>query len=191
MDFEKIYEDLKNNLSKKRYQHTLGVERVGMELAAKWGVKPEEMRVAAVLHDCAKGMSIAEQMEFCGKNGIPLTREDLQSPGVIHARVGAFLAYWKYGVRDKEILDAILIHPTGKENMTRFQKILFIADYIDPNRELPTTHDLTGLAFRDMERAVLEIVVEKNQYLIEKRMVLHPDSFKLYNAQILYIEQRN
>jgi predicted HD superfamily hydrolase involved in NAD metabolism len=190
MDFEKIRADLAKVLSEKRYLHTLGVEEVGVRLAERWGENPDEMRIAALLHDCAKGMRINEQFEFCRQNGIPISREDTLSPGVIHARIGAFLAHWKYHVKEREILDAIFFHPTGKDNMTRLQKLLFIADYIDPNRDLHVTGDLTELAFDDMETAVLEIVIAKNEYLIENRMILHPDSIKLYNWQIIYIEQR-
>jgi predicted HD superfamily hydrolase involved in NAD metabolism len=190
MDFEKIRADLKKTLSDKRYKHTIGVEEVGVKLAERWDENSEELRTAALLHDCAKGMRISEQFEFCRQNGIPISREDMLSPGVIHARIGAFLAHWKYHVKEREILDAIFFHPTGKDNMTRLQKLLFIADYIDPNRDLHVTGDLTALAFEDMETAVLEIVIAKNEYLIENRMILHPDSIKLYNSQIMHIEQR-
>ena len=101
-----------------------------------YGADLEKALTAGLLHDCAKGRGVKEQIRYCEKHGILLTEAELAMPALIHAKLGAYLAEKDYGITDPEILDAITYHTTGRPDMSLLEKIIYIADYIEPNRRI-------------------------------------------------------
>ena len=141
---------LQKALSKERYRHTLGVEETAIKLAAAYGEDPEKARVAALLHDCARCLDSAEMRRLVGERVGETTLRAL-----MHAPAGAELARQKYGIEDEHILSAIRWHTTGHEGMTKLEKIVYLADFIEPNRPVyPGLEELRAEAFRDLDRAV-------------------------------------
>lgn len=135
-------------------------------LAMRYGEDIEKAQVAGLLHDCAKCMPDAKKVKICQKNGIPMTEAEQKSPFLLHAKVGAYIAQTKYGIEDTEILEAIECHTTGKPAMSQLDKIIFIADYIEPMRtKAPDLADVRKLAFKDIDLALFKILSDTLAYL--------------------------
>ena len=150
-----IRKALAKELKKERYEHTVGVMYTAASLAMCYGADLEKALTAGLLHDCAKGRGVKEQIRYCEKHGILLTEAELAMPALIHAKLGAYLAEKDYGITDPEILDAITYHTTGRPDMSLLEKIIYIADYIEPNRRIiPGLEEIRSIVFRDIDRAV-------------------------------------
>lgn len=154
-DLEAIQKKLDKILKKERYAHTLGVMYTAGALAMCYGEDIETAMTAGLLHDCGKLSPVEKQMEMCRKYQISLTETEFMIPALIHAKLGAYLAEEKYNIHDKRILDAILYHTTGKPNMNLLEKIIYLADYIEPGRKMiPGLPEVRKLSFTDIDRAV-------------------------------------
>ena len=154
-DIKEIQKQLKNVLEEKRYNHTIGVMYTAASLAMRYNEDLESTMLAGLLHDCGKFAPVAEQVDLCKKYQIPLSDAELRVPALIHAKLGAYLAEEKYGIHDKRILDAILYHTTGKPNMNLLEKIVYLADYIEPGRKMiPGLTNVRTLAFTNIDEGV-------------------------------------
>lgn len=129
-----LRDDLKEKLSPQRYEHTISVSFICTALAMRYGADLEQSELAGLLHDCAKYYGDGNIIKKCEKQNIFLTSDELKAPVVLHAKYGAWLAEHKYGIEDKEVLDAIRWHTTGRPDMSLLEKIVFTADYIDEIR---------------------------------------------------------
>ena len=166
---------VKKALDEKRFDHSLGVAYTCATLAFVHGGDIEQALTAGMLHDCAKCLSHEEKIRICKENNIEITPSEEASPGLLHAKTGAYLAEHEYGVTDEEILSAIRCHTTGKPAMSHQDKLLYVADYIEPNRKmLPHLDEVRKEAYRDLDRCVLMILEHTMTYLKEKTKVLDP-----------------
>ncbi|SHJ89686.1 bis(5'-nucleosyl)-tetraphosphatase (symmetrical) YqeK [Hespellia stercorisuis] len=154
-DIHKIRLELETILKKDRYEHTLGVMYTAASLAMLYEVDLNKALLAGLLHDCGKYAPNKDQVRIAQEYGIELTDAERAIPALIHAKLGAYLAEHKYGVEDREILNAIVCHTTGRANMTKLERILYISDYIEPGRDrdsrLPA---IRKMAFTNLDRAV-------------------------------------
>lgn len=166
--------DSKKNLSKamkkvqgkKRYEHTLGVAYTASALAMRYGASLEEAYTAGLLHDCAKCFTDEKMLSVCEKHHIPMTEVERRNPFLLHAKVGACYAVKKYGVESQDIVNAIRYHTTGRAAMSLLEKIIFVADYIEPGRKhAPNLPEIRRLAFVELDRAVLRILEDTVNYL--------------------------
>lgn len=179
---EEIKYSLQTKLSKRRYEHTLGVEYTCCALAMRYGADMNQARIAGLLHDCAKHYSGEKQIEKCTEFGLSVSEYEKAFPELLHAKVGAYLAKEKYGIEDKEIIDAIACHTTGKPGMTLLEKILYIADYMEPNRDrAPHLTEIRELAFKDLDACLLMILSGTLTYLKSKGSVIDPQTEATYN----------
>ena len=128
-------DDLKSRLDPERFMHTQGVMYTSSALAMAHGVSVERARIAGLLHDCAKYMRGQVIIDASREAGVEVTEFDEKNPSILHAKLGAKYARTRYGVEDKEILSAIEFHTTGKPEMTKLEQIVYIADFIEPNRD--------------------------------------------------------
>ena len=159
-------ERLQNKLTKKRFEHSLGVEYVSGCLAIVHGADVEKALIAGLLHDCAKCLPAEEKISRCKKHGLPISSVELENPELLHAKLGAFYAREKYGIKAEEILSAIEFHTTGKPAMTIMEKLVFVADYIEPNRKvLPEIAEIRKEAFTDIDRSIVHILRNTLSYL--------------------------
>lgn len=170
MDSAKEIRKLRKKIEKvqdaKRFEHTLGVEYTAAALAMCYGASVEDARLAGLLHDCAKCLTDEKRLSICKKKDIPVTEIEMRNPFLLHAKVGAFLAKEKYGVGKQDILNAILYHTTGHENMSLLEKIIFVADYIEPGRkQAPNLLEIRKLAFQNLDNAMLQILEDTLKYL--------------------------
>lgn len=153
MDIKEIETDLSNKLSKKRFIHTLGVVNSAMYLAKKYSANIEDAHLAALLHDCAKEIPLLEMRDLVAD--LPCDQDMLHSGALLHGLAGMVLANTQYGVTNPDILEAIRVHTTGKENMSKLDKIIFLADYIEPNRNFPGVNDIRLAAEQSLDAGVL------------------------------------
>lgn len=166
MNRDKMVSRLKGKINDRRLEHSFGVEYTAACMAMVHGADVKKARLAGLLHDCAKGLSTAAKLEKARKHGLPISSYESRNPDMLHAKLGAFYAREKYGVTDKEILDAITYHTTGRPNMSLLEKIIFVADYIEPNRkELPEMDIIRKEAFKDLNQCVLHILKNTLEHL--------------------------
>lgn len=174
---EEIRKDLEKRLKPGRLVHTLGVAKTAEELAVRYGAEREKAYLAGLLHDCAKDVPDGEQIHRAKMAGISLSEAELRSPALIHAKLGAYYARERYGIRDEEILDAIRYHTTGRPAMSRLEEILYIADYIEPGRkEAPHLSEIRRLAKESREETIYRIAADTLDYLSESGAVIDETS---------------
>ena len=161
----------------KRLAHIRGTEETAVELARRWGADPEKLRRAAILHDCTKYDSLEEHLAICERYGIPLDDMERGAEKLLHAKSGAALAKYVFG-QDDEVFTAILYHTTGRANMTLAEKILYLADYIEPCRNFPEVEEMRRLAQTDLDRAVLLGVRLSIQEMQERNRIVHHNTLE-------------
>lgn len=180
--WNEICDSLRERLSPHRYEHTLGVEYTCCALAMCYGADLSQARMAGLLHDCAKHFSKAELLRECIKYGLPVTSYEREVPELLHAKVGSHLAKIQYGIHDEEILNAIDCHTTGKPGMTLLEKILYIADYMEPNRNhAPNLTEIRALAFQNLDACLLQILSDTLQYLKSSGSAIDPQTQATYD----------
>ena len=150
-------------LKHRRIPHVLGTEQEAVRLAERYGADVEKARVAALLHDCTKKLSMEEQLALCAKYGIQLDELEQKALKLLHSKTGAAIARDVFGV-DNEIYSAIWYHTTGHADMTKLEKIIYLADYIEPTRDFEGLDKLRALAYEDLDKAMalgLEMSLEE------------------------------
>ena len=141
-------------LKHKRIPHVLGTEEEAVRLAERYGADVEKARVAALLHDCTKKLNMEEQKVLCRQYGIVLDELEDKALKLLHAKTGAAIARDVFGV-DDEIYNAILWHTTGRAGMTLLEKIIYLADYIEPTRDFPGVEELRKACYEDLDKGLL------------------------------------
>lgn len=170
MDYDIL--DLQKKLSKimsaKRLYHSLGVQGMSLALAIRYGYDMDKANLAGLLHDCAKDLEDEELIKECNTYNLPVSPVETRNGFLLHGKLGAYYAQHKYGVDDSEIISSIYWHTTGRPDMTLLEKIVFVADYIEPNRSvkrIPELNTIRAIAFADLDKAVTEILKNTLLYL--------------------------
>lgn len=180
-DLEKIQKRLEKKLKKERYQHTLGVMYTAASLAMRYDENIEDAMLAGLLHDCAKFCSVKDQIKLCKKYDLELSAAELEVPALIHSRLGACLAETEYDIEDVRILDAIRYHTTGRPNMNMLEKMIYLADYIEPGRKMiPPLPEIRRLSFTDIDKAVCVCAEATLNYLKQAERAIDPMTAKTY-----------
>ena len=150
-------------LKHKRIPHVLGTEQEAIRLAERYGADVEKARVAALLHDCTKKLDMPAQLALCGQYGIALDELEQKALKLLHSKTGAAIARDVFGV-DDEVYSAIWYHTTGHANMTKLEKIIYLADYIEPSRDFPGVDTLRKVCYEDLDKGLLlglEMTIEE------------------------------
>lgn len=178
----KLQHTLKKELDEDRYQHTLGVMYTSASMAMRYGADVTQALLAGLLHDCAKCIPGDKKIHLCEKYGLPVSDVEYENPGLLHARLGAYLAEKKYHIHDREIIHAISSHTTGRPGMSLLEKIVYIADYIEPGRrELPNMKEVRPLAFKDIDQCLYRILEDSLVYLNSRNISVDPMTQKTYD----------
>lgn len=165
---EEIQEKLRKKFKGNRYIHTLGVQYTSICLAMKYGEDLKKAELAGLLHDCAKQMPEKKLIELCEENNEIISDMEYRQPFLLHGKAGACIAKHKYGIDDEDILDAMRYHTTGRPAMTLLEKIVFVADYIEPGRKKADhLNELRQMAFENLDETVLLILEQTLNYLEE------------------------
>lgn len=202
-EIEGLRQRISVSMSEKRYLHTLAVEQMAAKIADLYcPEKKSKLRAAALLHDMTKELSAEEHISICKEYGESLTPEDISAPKTLHARTAAVLIPMKYPeFSDIEIINAVRYHTTGCANMTLFEKIIYLSDYIDSTRKYKDCVKLRNM-FWDAEPqsmnyeertahldfVILEAVNMSIASLIEERKIISCDTVSARNSLILNIK---
>ncbi len=182
MDRFEMLEKLKDKLPKKRFEHSVGVEYTAATLAFVHGVDYNKAMIAGLLHDCAKYVPNDKKIQKCEKRNILISKVEYENPDLLHAKLSAIYAKEKYKVTDLEILSAITYHTTGKPDMTALEKIIYISDYIEPNRDsIPDIEIIRKEAYMDLDCCLLHILKNTMNYLGKKHSIIDPLTKETYN----------
>ncbi len=188
MTREQILNKLSKKLNPKRYEHSLGVEYTAACMAMVHGADIRKARLAGILHDCAKNIPTKEKLALAEKLGLTINKSERANPDLLHGKLGAYYAKEKYHVDDEEILDAISYHTTGRPDMTLLGKIIFTADYIEPNRKKIFELDIIRKeAFTDLDKCVIHILKNTLEYLGETTLEVDEMTKRTYE---FYIKNR-
>ena len=189
MEIDKIKEKLKGKLKKNRYIHTLGVAKEARRLALIYGADADKAYLAGLLHDCAKGYSIDEQIKLSKEYGVELDDNLLNSPPVIHGFLGVEIAKREYGISDIEILNAIRYHTVGRAGMTVLEKIVYIADLTEENRDFDGVEELRQSVDKDLDRTL--ILCLKQQFVVQgkRENTIHPNMVYMWNDLLINSEK--
>lgn len=184
-DLAKLRGQMEKTLEPKRYEHTLSVAYTAANLAAVHGADVQKALEAGILHDCAKCMSHKKQIALCEKYHVQLSQMEVEenSP-LLHAKTGSILAREEYGIDDEDILNAISFHTTGRPQMSVLEKIIYIADFIEPGRRhmkrfgdgasMERLTQLRQMAYRDLDETLCNILSDTLDYLQSKGSKVDP-----------------
>jgi hydrolase, HD family len=183
MDYTKILEWLKNNLNEKRYIHTLGTADCAKELAKQFKLNQDKAYLAGLLHDCAKCFPNEKLLDIIHKH-LDVEECEMLNYKTLHAPVSAYIAETEFKITDKEILSAIRWHTLGKLDMTNFEKIVFIADKIEPNtRDEEYSAKIRDLLSEEngLNKALLKCYKETIKSLVKRDLKICLLTIKIYN----------
>lgn len=189
MTIEDMKIKIKNSLSTDRYHHSIGVMNESVKLAIYYSVDEKKAQIAGLLHDCAKQFDDTKAIEIIEKHDIFLDEIQKQTHSLYHGVLAPIIASACYGVTDREILDAICWHTTGRAGMTYLEKIVFIADYIEPGRKLDNILQARKAAYEDLNRCILMITDSSIRHVLTKGDLLHPDTVNARNDALIKVKQ--
>lgn len=180
-----LCEEMKKSLKPSRYRHSIGVMQTAKELAEIYGCDVKKAEIAGILHDCAKYMHPDELENLCRQNNVELSKteclDDTTRSSLLHSKAGMILARNIYNVQDEEILSSIFYHTVGKPDMTMLEKIIFVADFIEPGRTQPCKPDLSylrELVKTDIDRTIYYICQNTVDYLVKSGRAVDDNTTK-------------
>jgi predicted HD superfamily hydrolase involved in NAD metabolism len=180
MKREEALEVVKKQLTAHRYQHTVGVMETAIILAQQYRADEKKAELAAIFHDYAKFRDKEEMYSIIVEQ--QMNKELLEyNTELWHAPVGAYLVQKEAGVTDLEVLDAIRYHTSGRPNMTLLEKIIYLADYIEPGRHFPGVEEVREIAKKDLDRALIQAIQNTIIFLMKKNQRIFPLTFHTYN----------
>ncbi len=186
MEYHEILVILSNELSPARFRHSRDVSQTAVRLAERWNADIEKARMAGILHDCARNLKGPELLRTSRFYGLIPNEMELVQPALIHAPLGSVLAEKRFGVNDPEILQAIRRHTTGAANMTRLDKIIYLADCIEPGRKFAGVQRINEIAEKNLDAAVMAVFEHSILFVVANGGILHPNT--VYGRNFLLME---
>ncbi|ABO51027.1 metal dependent phosphohydrolase [Desulforamulus reducens MI-1] len=177
-----LKEQLSLIMPEQRFRHSLGVAETAEKLARKYGADPLKAGLAGLLHDIARDFDDNEMLQRAKKANLAVSEFGFAMPLLLHGPVAAVMARDEYGITDPEILNAIALHTVGSEYMNQLDKIIFVADKIEPNRRHSGVDEIRRQAAQDLDTALLSCFDESIRYALKIGCLLHPTSVKARNA---------
>lgn len=187
MEYKRL---LREKLDDYRFLHSLNVAESAASLARKYGADEEKAYFAGLLHDIMKNENDEDMLKCIAKGGIILSRTEKENPKLWHAMAGECYLRTELGITDEEILSAVRYHTTGKEGMTLFEKIIYVADYISAERSYPDVDVMRNLSFTvGLDEACLYSLQYTLKSLSEKKGIIHEDSLAFYNDLVIKMKR--
>jgi len=172
---------LQLNLNESRLKHSLSVSETAVMLATKYGENCENARIAGLVHDCAKNMKDSELIKMASGHGVPIDEIYTNNPSILHGLVGSIIAREIMKIKDDDILMAIRYHTTGRKNMSILEKIIYIADYIEPLRKFSGVEELRSLSKINLDAAIMQSLENTIKFVISQKGLLHIDTVEARN----------
>ncbi|WP_100065079.1 bis(5'-nucleosyl)-tetraphosphatase (symmetrical) YqeK [Miniphocaeibacter massiliensis] len=183
--FEDIQNDLRDKLKKSRYEHTLRVVEKSIELAGLYNINKEKIKIAALLHDCAKGKEDTYKNLYSEEFNLLISKEEFKefrNPFLEHCLLGAIVAKNKYKIKDVQILNAIIYHTTGRLNMNDFEKVLYLADKTEIGRNYNNVKKIREKSLLDLNSAIILSINNTILYLIKRNQEISINTILLRNS---------
>lgn len=180
---QELIEAVQAAMSKDRFNHVLRVEETAIALADQYNVNQEKVSIAALLHDYAKERETSDLKDTIINENLDLELLDYGN-SILHGPVGSVLAQQEFDIEDDEIINAIYYHTFGRKNMTKVEQVIFVADYIEPGRDMKPAKKARDLAEDSLDQALGYIVKETLLHLIEKKKLIFPRALETYNSVI-------
>lgn len=173
MNLDELREHVRSQMPERRWQHTLGVAEAAVQLANRYGGDADKAELAALLHDYAKAWPIVRQERIIKEQGLPLDLLDYDKE-LWHAPAGAWAVQHELGITDEEVLDAIRYHTSGRERMSLLDRIVCLADYIEPGRDYPGVAEIRKLAEQHLTDALIAAFTSTIAYLLQQGKRIYP-----------------
>lgn len=183
MDLDKLRNELSKRLPRDRFEHVLRVDETAKKLAAKYGVPIDKAEKAALFHDIAKFTDKELLRTILIKEKIDKRLLSFHHE-LWHGPVGSVIASDEFGVKDEDILNAVRYHTTGRAGMSRLEKVIYVADMIEPGRQFPGVERLREIAMEDIDLAMGACIHQSVQFLVSKGVSVFPDSIDCYNEHV-------
>ncbi|NLY79780.1 MAG: HD domain-containing protein [Lysinibacillus sp.] len=180
MERNELLEQIKPRMPEKRYIHTIGVMETAIMLAEKYGEDVKAAETAAILHDVAKYADEEWMKEIVKTHHLDARLLNWGSE-ILHGPVGAWIAENEFHIQDEDILNAIRFHTTGRANMSKLEKIIFIADMIEPNRKFDGVEKLRKKVEKDLDKGMRACIRHSIAHLVDMKLPIFPDSIECYN----------
>ena len=181
----KVLIELEKRLKRSRFHHTLRVTDTAMELAKDCGEDVEKAEIAGLFHDLAKNLSEEELVSYIDHHGLAVDELVLRNLYLAHGMVAADIAEREYGISDSEILEAIWYHTIGRPSLCKLAKIIYVADYIEPQRQIEGVDLIRQVAQTgDIDKALLMTIENQMAYLLQGHKEIHPNALQMRNELI-------
>ncbi|MGC5328515.1 bis(5'-nucleosyl)-tetraphosphatase (symmetrical) YqeK [Brevibacillus sp. SYSU BS000544] len=180
---DKLLTQVRAQMNEKRYVHTLGVAETARSLAEKYGADPDKAELAGYVHDYCKCWPVTRLHEFLLRYDIAQDIVDGEKE-LWHAFVGAIVVQTELGITDTDILQAVRYHTTGRAGMSLLEKVVCVADYIEPNRDYPGVEEVRKLAETSLDQALAQGLGSTMRFLLEQKKSIHPLTLLAYNDVI-------
>lgn len=177
-DYTAILEYLKNNLSQNRFIHSINVSKEAVRLSKIYGYDIAKAELAGIIHDCAKDIELKEQKLYAKNCGFFVDDLTYKIPNLVHAPASVYICKNVFNIKDIEILSSIRYHTTGRTDMSLIEKIIFVADIIEPSRKFKKVEEIRTLAYKNIDEALFFALDTTIDYIVEKKLLLHPDTVK-------------
>jgi predicted HD superfamily hydrolase involved in NAD metabolism len=181
MERQAMLAAIKGRMPEKRYIHTIGVMETAIHLANRYGQDEKKAEIAAIFHDIAKYADVEWMKRVVYEEHLDPRLLDWNGE-ILHGPVGAWIVQTEFGIEDEDILNAIRFHTTGRKNMTALEKIIYVADMIEPNRKFPGVEELRKTAKISLEEAFRACVTHSLTFLIQAQIAIYPVSIECYNS---------
>ena len=172
---------IKDRMPEKRYIHSIGVMETAIQLAKQYGQDEKKAEIAAIFHDIAKYADVDWMKKIVYEEHLDPRLLDWDGE-ILHGPVGAWIVQNEFQIEDEQILNAIRYHTTGRANMTMLEKIIYVADMIEPNRKFPGVEELRAYAAQSMDDAFRACVTHSLSFLVAAQMAIYPVSIECYNS---------
>ena len=181
MNYAEIIDNLAKRLSPKRLNHSIGVSQTAESLAVRFGCDKEKARIAGLFHDLAREVPMNELLPRAQAFGIVVCDIEYAEPILLHAPLAAKMAQAEFGIDDAEIIQAILLHTTGGLNMTLLDKIIYLADVIEPGRSFKGVDKIREMAYTDLDKALLSALDQSIRHIVKGGGLIHPATIAARN----------
>ena len=185
-DLPRLREEAYAMLKKKRVDHVKGCEKEAMKLAMRFGADPDKAAVAAILHDITKSLDLTNQLILCSRYGIICDDIEKNSPSLLHSKTGACRARELFDI-DQTVFDAIWWHTTGRPDMSLMEKVIYLADYIEPTRDFEGIEKLRTAVYQDIDSAMALGLKMSMEDVEQRGFPLHrntADAFEYYKEYL-------
>ncbi|MFS0644166.1 bis(5'-nucleosyl)-tetraphosphatase (symmetrical) YqeK [Siminovitchia sp. 179-K 8D1 HS] len=180
MDREKALQIVQKRISGPRFDHTVRVLETALDLAKQYGADEKKTEIAAIFHDYEKHRPVSELQSIIVEKKLDSRLLDYHSE-LWHGPAAAFIVQEELGIRDDDVRNAIRYHTTGRAGMSLLEKIIYLADYIEPGRQFPGLEEVRDLAKTDLDLALKKAIGNTIKFLIDKSARIFPDTFEAYN----------